>query len=246
MALLDHPLPPSLGSQLWVTSLINYLSEFVNDTGEVSLTASPRYWLIVTNRQYVDVKMAIRSFGDRAVWRRKTVLEELLPLKAWGRDLGFVNIGWKGVFKVMYGGFTRNFKLLQFHYKLLMRITCDSKRKIVVESPSCRYCSSKPVTLQHIFLECPIAIMLSIYVEHLIIAKIDPDYNEIYFITWSHDSPPINFIWASFKLLYVSRPFRPFSFLRNRQWRDLKTTCVKFSMEKSWKWSVKETFDLDE
>ena len=115
MALLDQPRPPSLGSQLWVTSLINvnvyYLSEFVNDTGEVSLTASPRYWLIVTNRQYVDVKMAIRSFGDpqtptrnlanidtnfctdifhsnikagkiRAVCRRKTVLEELLPLKA--------------------------------------------------------------------------------------------------------------------------------------------------------------------
>ena len=126
----------------------------------------------------------------------------------------FVNIGWKGVFKVMYGGFTRNFILLQFHYKLLMRISSCRymrfKMKIVVKSPSCRYCSSKPVTLQHIFLECPIAIMLSIYVEHLIIAKIDPDYNEIYFITCSHDSPPINFIWASFKLLYVSQPFQLF------------------------------------
>ena len=53
-------------------------------------------------------------------------------------------------------------------------------------------------------------IKLSIYVEHLIIANIDPDYNDpnkIYFITCSHDSPPINFIWASFKL-YVSRSFQ--------------------------------------
>ena len=70
------------------------------------------------------------------------MLEEFLPLKARGRDLGFVNIGWKGVFKVMYGGFTRNFKL-QFVCKLLMRIsTCRFirfKTKIDIESPNCRY-----------------------------------------------------------------------------------------------------------
>ena len=63
-----------IGSQLWVPSLINvninYLSEFVNDTGEVMSYSDfctktlYRSWHIITNRQYVDIKMAIRSFGD--------------------------------------------------------------------------------------------------------------------------------------------------------------------------------------
>ena len=178
----------------------------------------------------------IKAGKIRAVCRRKTVLEELLPLKAWGHDLGSVNIEWKGVFKVMYGWFTRNFKLLQFQYKLLMRIsTCRYMRfkiKIDFESTNCRYCSSKPETLQHIFLECPIAIMLSIYVEHLIIANIDTDYNDpnkIYFRTCSHDSPPINFIWASFKL-YVSRFFQLSTEPSMARYKN-------YSTEKSWKWS---------
>ena len=63
-----------IGSQLWVPSLINvninYLSEFVNDTGEVMSYSDFctktlfRSRHIITNRQYVDIKMAIRSFGD--------------------------------------------------------------------------------------------------------------------------------------------------------------------------------------
>ena len=249
-----------IGSKLWVPSLIdvnvNYLSEFVNDTGEVMSYSEfctktlSRSWHIITNRQYVDIKMAIRSFSDpqsptrnlnnidtnlclkfftdlnlygnikaskiRTACRRQTVLAELLPLKAWVRDLGSANIDWNGVFKVMYGGFTRNFKLLQFQYKLLMKIsTCRYMRykmKIDIVSPNCLYCPSRPETLQHIFLECPKSIMLSIYVEHLIINNIDPNYsdpNKIYFLTCCHDSPAINFIWASFKL-YISRSFQLF------------------------------------
>ena len=283
-----------IGSQLWVPSLINvninYLSEFVNDAGEVMsysefcTNSLSRSWHIVTNRQYVDIKMAIRSFSDphtptrnlanidsnlclkfftdkfhgnikaskiRDVCRHQTVLADLLPLKAWDRNLGSVDIDWKGVFKVMYGGFTRNFKLLQFQYKLLMRIsTCRYMRykmKIDVVSPNCLYCPSKLETLQHIFLECPKSIILSIYIEHLIIANIDPNYSDpdkIYYITCSHDSPAINFIWASFKL-YVSRSFQCFKDPSITGYKNLLRT-IFYGESVEIVEVIKDTFGLEE
>ena len=59
-----------MGSKLWLTKLIdnniNYISEFVNSEGEVMsyhefcTVTLDRCWHIITKRDYVDLKMAIR------------------------------------------------------------------------------------------------------------------------------------------------------------------------------------------
>ena len=120
---------------------------------------------------------------------------------------------------IMYGGFTKNFKVLQFQYKLLMRIsTCRYmcyKMKIYISSLNCIYCTSMLETFRHIFLECPRTIPLIIYLEYCIINNLDANYyyyndpNKVLYVTCSLDSPYINFIWAAFKL-YISRSLQLF------------------------------------
>ena len=172
-----------IGRKLWVAQLIdnniNYISEFVNLEGKVmsykefcTHTLDHCGWLI-TKREYVDLKMALRRFNNPSIPQKdlsnidpnlklrfftdtlptkfkaskirdlsnlKVDMTEILSLKNWSRDLGLELIDWKSVFKNMYGGFTKNLKLIQFEYKLLMRIsTCRYicyKMKIDIISPN--------------------------------------------------------------------------------------------------------------
>ena len=246
-----------IGSKLWVAKLvdnnINYLSEFVNNEGEVKsykdfcITSLDRCWNIISNREYVDIKMAIRRFNKpscphnnignidtklclkyftdataktlkagkiRDYTLIKINSEDILSLKNWSRDLGESDIIWKAVFSKLYGGFTKNFKIIQFQYKLLMRIsTCRYMRykmKIESDSPNCRYCITKLENLFHIFCECPKTVLLSNYVENCIATNFLTDYSDhkrVYYITCSHENPYINFIWATFKM-YISQQFQ--------------------------------------
>ena len=248
-----------IGSKLWVPQLIdnniNYLSEFVNSEGKVmsykefcTITLD-RCWHLISKREYVDLKMAIRRFNNpsipqkdlnnidpnlklryftdtlsvnvkaskiRDLSNKKAAITEILSLKNWSRDLELETIDWKLVFKNMYGGFTKNLKLLQFQYKLLMRIsTCRYMRykmKIDINSPNCIYCTSQVETLYHIFLECPKTTSLMIYLEELISNKVMIDYNDpnkLFYITCCHSNQSINYIWAAFKL-YISHCFQRF------------------------------------
>ena len=143
----------------------------------------------------------------------KNRFRSILPLNNWARDLDLNPIDWNRVFRKMYGSFTKNFKLLQFQYKLLMRIsTCRHMRfkmKIDKISPNCIYCPSSVETLVHIYLECHKTITLAHYLKQCIIENLVSDYSDplnLYYITCSHDNPSINYIWAAFKI-YISRSF---------------------------------------
>ena len=142
-----------------------------------------RCWHMISKREYVDLKMAIRKFSNCSLPQRnlnnidpklslkfytdhigslkaskirdlshiKINVLEILSLKNWARDLGLEFVDLNEVFKNMYGGFTKNFKLIQFQYKLLMKIsTCRYMRykmKINRDCPNCVYCPLEMETL---------------------------------------------------------------------------------------------------
>ena len=248
-----------IGSKLWLTKLIdnnvNYISEFVNSEGEVMsyhefcTVTLDRCWHIITKRDYVNLKMAIRSFSKvnipqrnlrnidvnlclkffteplpgnfkarkiRDLGQKKADFSDILPLKNWTRIFDSGDINWKAIFTNMYGGFTNNFKLIQFQYKLLMKIsTCRYMRfkmKIDTRSPNCIHCTSQIETLEHIFLECKKTTPFVTNLESCIKDKILSDYEDPdkkFYITCSHVNTSINYIWASFKF-YLSRCFHNF------------------------------------
>ena len=247
-----------IGSKLWFPKLIdyniNYLSDFVNTEGEVMTYKEfcsktlDHCWHIISKREYVNLKMAIRRFnipnipqrnicnidsnlclnffivgGSGGVKARKIRdmcinkidTNNILPMQNWSRDLGKESIDWRKVFRNLCpGGFTNNFRLIQFQYKLLMRITTCRymryKMNIDTNSPNCIHCKSIIETLHHIFLDCPKTFPLIIYLEYRIINYLDNNYDDpdrFFYITCSHENPFINFIWAAFKS-YLSRCFQ--------------------------------------
>ena len=84
---------------------------------------------------------------------------DLVPLKDWSKNFNMSYIEWTTVFDSLFYCTTNNFKLGQFQYKVLMRIsTCRYMRykikieKYIVNSPNCSLCQSTLKTLLHIFL----------------------------------------------------------------------------------------------
>ena len=247
-----------IGSKLWLPKLINnninYLSDFVNEDGEVMsykefcIKTLDRCWHIISKREYVDIKMAIRMFSSTTISQKmlnnidvklclkfftdfesrkmkaalirdfiqkKINILDILPLQNWTRDLKIDSIDWNKVFKSLYS-FSKNFKLIQFQYKLLMRIsTCRYKRykmKIDTNSPDCIYCEGKVETLVHIFLECPKSISLLENLEEYVVSNMISNYsdaNRLFYITCSHENPALNYIWGALKY-YISRCFQNF------------------------------------
>ena len=151
----------------------------------------------------------------RDVIHKKINILDILPLQNWTRDLNIVIIDWKEVFKSLYS-FSKNFKLVQFQYKFLMRIsTCRYMRykmKIDTDSPECIYCEGKVETLVHIFLECPKSISLLENLQEYIVNNMISNYsdaNRLYYITCCHENPALNYIWVALKY-YISRCFQNF------------------------------------
>ena len=156
----------------------------------------------------------LKAKNIRDISVKKMEFNEILPLNNWARELGNISIEWKLVFRNLYGGFTKNHKIVQFQYKLLMRIsTCRymrHKMKIDMITPNCTFCLTNVETLEHIYLYCPKTVPLIIYLEYLVTNNLENNYvdqNRITYITCNHENPFINYIWASFKL-FISRCFQ--------------------------------------
>ena len=139
---------------------------------------------------------------------------DILPLKSWASDLAVNNIDWTKVLSNMYKNLSNNFRLLQFQYKLLMRIsTCRYMRykmHIDRESPNCSLCHGSLESLPHIFIDCPTTTRFVTLINGFITANIDTDYRDpdrTYFITCSHENQVINFINLTAKW-YISRQFQ--------------------------------------
>ena len=103
----------------------------------------------------------------------------LTPLKEWCKDLNNSNIDWVLVFISLHAKDCNNFKLLQFQYKLLMRIsTCKYMRvKMGIShgTPMCSLCNSHLETLPHIFLKCSHTLNFRSVHKKLFVLKLIPN-----------------------------------------------------------------------
>ena len=139
---------------------------------------------------------------------------DLTQLKTWGSDLSASDIDWSEILASMYKSLTNNFKLLQFQYKLIMRIsTCRYMRfkmQIDRDSPNCGLCHGPIESLPHIYLHCPMTIQFVGSIVDFITTHIDVTYNDphkLFFITCSHNNQLINYINLTAKW-YISRQFQ--------------------------------------
>ena len=70
----------------------------------------------------------------------------LTPLKEWCKDLETENIDWVAVFNNTFISSTNNYQLIQFQYKLLMRISTSRymrfKMSIVRNDPICLFAAT--------------------------------------------------------------------------------------------------------
>ena len=89
----------------------------------------------------------------------KTRSPDTLPaLREWSILLSRNNIDWTIILTNLFSGITNNYKLIQFQYKLLMRIsTCKYMRykmRIAKDNDQCSLCQGALETLEHIFIQC--------------------------------------------------------------------------------------------
>ncbi len=140
--------------------------------------------------------------------------EELPALKAWAQDMQLDSVNWKEVFNKLYSRFTNNFKLIQFQYKLLMRVsTCRYSRfkmKIDRESGFCYQCKDEMETLYHIYLVCPMSLLLRSRVSRYIRDNLDnryEDQSDLRYLTCSYENPVINYMYAVTKY-YLSHTYQ--------------------------------------
>ena len=140
--------------------------------------------------------------------------DNLAPLKEWCKDLNMTYIDWIPVFNSIFYCTTNNYKLIQFQYKLLMRIsTCKYMRykmKIEKSSPDCSMCHSTLETLPHIFLHCSHTQSFKSRLKAFITLKLDNQYRDpknYHFLACNHDNKIINYMNMVSKW-YISKQFQ--------------------------------------
>ena len=107
----------------------------------------------------IKTSQPIKAGGIRSQMNLYVHPYSLTPLKEWCKDLETENIDWVAVFNNTFISITNNYQLIQFQYKLLMRISTSRymrfKMSIVRDNPICCNCKLHIETLTHIFLNCP-------------------------------------------------------------------------------------------
>ena len=140
--------------------------------------------------------------------------KQLSPLVQWCTDLDSSSINWAVALSNIFHLISRNFKLIQFQYKLMMRIsTCRYMRykmKIVTDSAMCSLCSNSLETLSHIYLHCPHTSTFVGELESFIRAKVAPNYRDpkkVHLIVCNHDNQTANYLNMVAKW-YISKQFQ--------------------------------------
>ena len=176
------------------------------------------------NIRYIDpeISLTFLSKRDRArPVRSKDIRDKMVsredpknlpPMSQWDGDLN-KRINWMNVFTNIFFGFSNNFTLIQFHYKLWHKIsTCRymrHKMKIDLDSPMCSLCNEEIETLAHIFLKCAVTQEFTNQVNTFIRNKLENSYTgqRHCAITLSHPEQRINFVNAVANW-YLSRSFQ--------------------------------------
>ena len=168
---------------------------------------------IATLKFFDNSSKPVRGREIRAKTNIFNCPNELAPLKAWTRSLGKSYIDWVLVLLNCYN-ISNNFKLVQFQYKLLMRIsTCRYMRFKMMIAPSniCIHCNLKIETLEHIFLDCTVSKKfkeeLNLFINSNKIHKGYKDTNGYYWVTCNHSNHIINYLNLVAKW-YLSRCYQ--------------------------------------
>ena len=139
----------------------------------------------------------------------------LAPLKVWTRALKRYSnsINWGAVLYNNNKGVTNNFRMVQFQYKFLMRIsTCKLMRfkmKIALDNGLCRHCH-RLESLTHIFFECDHTSRLLAKLGSFIRLNFDNTYSDnlrYYLVTCNHENQVINYLNMAVKW-YISRQYQ--------------------------------------
>ena len=196
----------------------------------------------LSKNRYVDIKMAIRRFDcpsnplksitnistdinisqfrkpvrGRAVRMtliRSYDIDTLTPLWEWRLRTGRDTVDWSNILYHNRYNMTNNFKLVQFQYKLLMRIsTCKLSRwrmNIEKDNGNCAHCNVAE-SLNHIFFECSHTSRFIVDLNQFIKDRFDSSYTDTsryHFLTCFHDNNYINFVNLAAKW-YISRRFQ--------------------------------------
>ena len=150
----------------------------------------------------------------REVMKKYVDPKLLSPLKEWTKDLEVTDVNWVSVFNSLHFNTCNNYKMIQFQYKLLTRIsTCKYMRfKMGIEkdNPMCSMCKSHLETLPHIFLKCHHTLQFLIRLRTFIQLKIDPNFRDlkkVHFVTCDHENSIINYVNIAAKW-YISKQFQ--------------------------------------
>ena len=126
----------------------------------------------------------------------------------------FFLASWTQTLTNLFNGITNNYKLIQFQYKLLMRIsTCKYMRfkmRIAKDNDQCSLCQGGLETLEHIFIQCPHTNIFKNILNTFIKNKIDREYRDnrnYHFMICNHANPLVNYINLTAKW-YISRNFQ--------------------------------------
>ena len=137
--------------------------------------------------------------------------DELPALKEWNRILDRSDINWSLILENIFKIITNNNKLIQFQYKLLMRIsTCKYMRykmKIVKDNGQCSLCDESLETLEHIFLSCSHTKAFCDKLKCFIQNNIDREFRDrkkMYFVLCNHSNSVINYFNLTAKW-YISK-----------------------------------------
>ena len=138
----------------------------------------------------------------------------LPPMLVWDSHFNNREIDWRSIFINIYN-ICRNQKLIQFQYKLLMRISTSRymRNKMGIAADNlCTHCnvSGNIETLEHIFFHCPTSKLFTSHLNHHISKKFDngySDHNFYYFITCNHENANINYLNLASKW-YLSRCYQ--------------------------------------
>ena len=144
----------------------NLIAEDVNAHSIVSIKTSP----------------PVKAGGIRSQMNLFVHPNSVTPLKEWCKDLDTENIDYVAVFNNSFISITNNYKLIQFQYKLLIRISASRyirlKMSIVRDNPICCNCKLHLESLTHIFLNCPHTKSFISLLRSFILLKIDPTYRD--------------------------------------------------------------------
>ena len=138
----------------------------------------------------------------------------LSPMRSWSADLSLDDIDWTIIFTNLFNSFSNNYKLIQYQYKLLHRIsTCRYMRfrmKIEKDSPICSLCNNCFETITHIFIDCAATNSFIQRVNLFIKTSIDESYDDplrYYLICLSHSDNRVNLI-NSVSCWFIGKSFQ--------------------------------------